>query len=67
MRAATKVREALAVREAYVALGLTYATPCSSDGTRPRKVSRRALCANERASAIETLNSHRFADTAVPH
>lgn len=78
MNAVTETRKALGVREACVALGLPRAswyrsqrpvsreTPRSSDETRPRKVSPRALCDNERASVIETLNSERFADMAVP-
>ena len=78
MKAVTETRDTLGVRAACIALGLPRAswyraqrpisreTPGSDDETRHRKASPRALDANERGIVLDTLNSERFADKAVP-
>jgi len=76
--AVSEVRDALGVRDACAALGLPRATwyraqprivletPGSHTQTRRSKSSPRALRDDERALVVDTLNSERFADMAVP-
>lgn len=78
MKAVEQTRGVLDVSDACTALGLPRATwyraqarlllktPGSSEQTKPRKASPRALTSVERGSVLELVHEPRFCDLAVP-